>query len=1315
MKSPFRKLIRISIILFALVLLFNFFAYYLMHINSTEKNKYSDARSISGRQQTLSQVIAKDVAILSVSLLDNSQAQAVKDSLAATLEIFQKQQEFLAKQDAGEQLPIPQQIFDIRILFSSANPHYSNLVRLGTELSKADSNSLAANRGLYLRSIMSNEQKYLSYMRDITRHYTALVNEKNSQASTIDTGKLISLIIAIVCLVIMVLEPAFKRGEKNYSELQKTKNDLLNEKTHLTSILQSQTNYVIRINKVGNFTYANPAFMNTFQHTEEDIYSKFFYETIFPKDMLRCQQAADDCWRNPGKISRLVIKKPIGKTRDFLWTEWEFLALSDEAGFVQEIQGIGSDVTSKIQSQQIKEEAIETLSYTMTYAKMGSWKYDFETRLLELSKEFMALLAIENSYNKIDLEEFLQKYIVPEDFLAVLEEFSKAKENKNEPEHESSFSCRVITEQGWMRYLSVKGKVMNNKTFFGVAQDMTSQKESENALLNSEQKFRLLAENSEDIISVHAADGTMWYLSPSVTKVLGYEVDDIIGKSIVQYVHPDDRFKFFPSEENRSSLTDNETLTIRYRISKQDGAYIWLESILKPIIDDNEVIKLICTSRNITVQKSIQENIKKKDQLLQAVAEATHALLINTNLNQAISESIKSLGKNSMVDRVYIFQNHFNNQEQKWYTSEVFEWTEDDADLRLDSPVIKNVPFEDIKGIISPLKAGQHFISYKSNESDQQLIAIYERSKLLSSVAVPIFIKDQFWGFVGFDEFKKGREWTEAEFSILKSYASSLSAAIERKEIEVELIQAKELAESANQAKSEFMANMSHELRTPMNGIIGFTDLVLTTDLQKTQRDYLENVKRSAYGLLDIINDVLDFSKIEAGKLLIDDTVFKLDELVEGTIDILTVKAYEKKLEMLFKVDQGIPSQFIGDPVRIRQVLVNLLGNAIKFTKQGEIFISIKKSSEIYFKENKKFMDISIDVADTGIGIPTEKLDKIFESFTQADTSTTRKYGGTGLGLTISKSLAELMHGSLSVESDPGKGSVFTFHLSLEVANELPEVLPPGKPLLQRVLVVDDNETNRYLMQEILAQLGISSELVHDGRTALAKIQHAEQNMQPYDLIITDHHMPEMDGITLVKEIKKKTITNQPTILMLSSLEKNMYQYDADKTGISKFLSKPVKMHELYSTLLSLFEKGMQNDSLHPSLPVIEKISQAASIMVIDDDPINMLLISEVLKRMGFEVIQMHSGREALEALPHYDPVLIFMDVNMPEMDGYTTTKLMRKLPDPHGLVPIVALTADAMKGDRERCLEAGMNNYISKPFKREEIEGVLKNYMLLI
>ena len=1319
MKSPFRKLIRISVILFVLVLLFNFFGYYFNHIRSVESQELIEAIHRTGRQQVLSQQISRE----SVMLLNDPGQRTyahLRDSLTSHLDLFKAEQDTLDKRVAVKQAPIPPRIFQIKLLLTSASPFFGQLQATSRELVQSDSAMLVINRPLYLRNILHNEEKYSALMGQVGQSYTEMVGEKSSEVSTVDTGKSISLVLAILCLIILVLEPAFKSGESNYNELQKARNELINEKKFLASILRSQTNYVIRLNRTGHFTYANPAFLTTFGYTENEIQQTRFFTTIFPKDLARCQQVAEECWNNPGKICRLVIRKPLSNSRQFVWTEWEFLALQGDDGQVNEIQGMGLNVSEKIHSEKMKEEAIQTLSYASTYARMGSWKLDFQSMELWLSREYKALLAMdEEDPDRMSIHDFINNYIVPEDFALLQEMLERALEQKENVGFENAFSCRIINKQGWMRYISIKGKVMEDQMEFGIAQDITAQKESENALLNSEQKFRLLAENSEDIISVHAIDGTIWYLSPSVKNVLGYEVDDVIGKSFDVYVHPEDRHKFITADQ-LPTFTDNESITVRYRILRKDGSYIWLETIIKPILDQEELVKLICSSRNITDRKIAQEKLKKKDQLLHGVSQATYSLLINADLDRAITASLATLGSKAMVDRVYMFQNHFDKALGKWFTSEVYEWTENDADRRHEkNPRVLNKPFEEINKLVEPLQKNEAFISYRHTEEDPQLRAIYERTNLLSSIAVPIFVKEQFWGFVGFDIFKREREWSEAEFSILRSYASSLAAAIERKQIEVELVHAKEIAESASRAKSEFMANMSHELRTPMNGIIGFTDLVLTTELLKVQRDYLQNVKKSAYGLLGIINDILDFSKIEAGKLLIDRTLFKLDELIEETIDMLTLKAFEKKLEVLYKVDPTIPSQFLGDPVRIRQIVVNLLGNAIKFTGEGEIMVSIGKEGEIERQKDKQVLKLAIAVRDTGIGIRKEKLQKIFESFTQADTSTTRKYGGTGLGLTISKSLAELMGGHLTVESDPGKGSCFVLHLVLEVANQQPEVQLPKDPLLNKVLIVDDNLSNLQLMQETFGYFHIASELAANANLALAKLKEAYEKNEPFNLIIADHLMPGMDGIAFAREIKRLyPDTDHPLILMLSSLEKNIYQSEAGKSGINKFLSKPVKMHELHATLLSLFEKTMQNDQLHPSLPNhngIEKISEPTSIMVADDDPINMLLISEVLRRMGFEVIQVSNGKEALDRLPHCEPAIIFMDVNMPELDGYATTRQIRQMPEPWCNIPIVALTADAMKGDREKCLEAGMNKYISKPFRLEEIDEVLRSYTLMV
>lgn len=528
-----------------------------------------------------------------------------------------------------------------------------------------------------------------------------------------------------------------------------------------------------------------------------------------------------------------------------------------------------------------------------------------------------------------------------------------------------------------------------------------------------------------------------------------------------------------------------------------------------------------------------------------------------------------------------------------------------------------------------------------------------------------------------------------------------------------ELLCAKTMAEAASKSKSEFMSNMSHELRTPMNGIIGFTDLVLTTELRDTQREYLQYVNKSSYILLDLINDILDFSKIEAGKLIIDTQPFKLSEIVEETVDMLSIKAFEKNIELVCNIDPELPCQLKGDAIRIKQILVNLLGNALKFTNNGDILVNVQLENEIYTNNGERYQDIVISIRDSGIGIHADQLKKIFESFTQGDASTTRTYGGTGLGLTISKNLVELMGGKIEVQSEPGIGSTFSIYLSLQVINKKPSVSFISRPFLKNVLVVDDNETNCDLMKGIFEFLDIPCRICYSGQEALVFIKESILQDTVFDLIITDHQMPGMDGITLVKEIKSLIKgPNEPFILMLSSLNKELFQQEAESIGINKFLSKPVKLNDLSHILSNIFDGAAPKKKKKPVLSTIKQQGQTATILVAEDNPMNMMLISELLLKMGFQILQATTGSEALALATKQNIDLIFMDIHMPEMDGYKVTKAIRSLPALKANVAIIALTADAMKEDKEKCLAAGMNDYISKPFRLTEIEQILKKYL---
>jgi PAS domain S-box-containing protein len=1457
MNSPFRKLLRIAIVLLSLVLLFNFFGFYLAEKKSKENENMAEVVKIAARQSVLSQLIVKDALLLVDPQFKSVDRNLLTGDFARAIDEISRNNQYLRGQIQIDSLPVPPNPFEVRAILAKAQTHLKKMLAVATEVRDADDVLLRVNGNLYARELIYNESKLYPLLEDLTRNYTRIMNERLEEVSDINTGKFVSLIVAIVCLGLLVLEPLFKNNQRNLQELKAARNELVHEQHYLRSILNSQTNYVIRINRAGNYTYLNPTFQQKFGYSDAELIGKPFFSTVLEQGKKEFQEAVEKCWANPGQVFSLRITKPVRSDKAMVWTEWEFIALTDENGNLNEIQGIGDDVSEKIIAERAKEEAIQTLSYAMTYARMGNYKLNFETLDFEASKELLNLVEVEADHPITrNLFEFMDRFVMDEDKSIVMGEFKTAFANRHIRDHEVSFSFRIRTAKGNQRFVYLKGKVVDESLGFGILQDITTEKESELALLNSEQKFRLLAEHSEDMITEHLPNGRMKYVSPSVYKVLGYDPSEVQGINILDYVHPDDIYKFFPDQTNAPD--DVETLTIRYRMRKKDDEYIWLESIIKPIIENGQVIKLICTSRNIserkrvesereqlitemkqseellrtvinstpdwiyikdlghrfllvnqahadslkrapedfvgrndieigypvdvvkgnpekgirgfweddrevvttgkakyipeeftimdgkphvmsvvkvplrdsdgyiwgvlgfahniTELKKVEDNLRRKDQLLQAVAEATHQLIINNNIEDAIGESIQLLGIKMQVNAVTVFRNQFDLARNGYYTSQMTHWDSFTGELMPEDKSLQNIPLWEDTVMIQTLRKEEIYCTHVKDVPESWLRKDLQNRRAVSIAVIPIFTLNEFWGFVVFSDCKIEREWSITEFSILQSFSSTLGAAIERKQMERDLVQARDLAESASKAKSEFMANMSHELRTPMNGIIGFTDLVLTTDLQRSQRDYLSNVKKSAYGLLNIINDILDFSKIEAGKLHIDHTLLRLDELVEETVDILTVKAFEKNLEMVLHIEPDLPSQFNGDPVRIRQVLVNLLGNAIKFTETGEIFVSVTKAGAIYKKNGSPHLDLEIAVRDTGIGISREKLSTIFESFTQADSSTTRKFGGTGLGLTISKSLAELMKGNLTVRSKIGGGSNFTLHIPLEVVNAAPQIAAEHKPPLNRVLVIDDNETNRWLMAEIFSYFKIECAVSSGAAEAFNVLEKMKMNGEQPDLIIIDHNMPEMDGIELSKKLREMMHPeSKPHILMLSSLEKNIYQHEAEKIGITRMITKPVKLYELYALLCSLFSKETILEKPLMPIPAIERISNAASIMVVEDDPINMMLISEVLRKMGFEIIKALNGKQALSILPQHDPVLIFMDVNMPEMDGYTTTRRIRELAEPYRSIPIIALTADVMKGDREKCIESGMNDYVSKPFRLEELEAVLKSQMLLV
>ncbi len=867
-------------------------------------------------------------------------------------------------------------------------------------------------------------------------------------------------------------------------------------------------------------------------------------------------------------------------------------------------------------------------------------------------------------------------------------------------------------------------------------------------LKESEERYVLVAEGSNDGIFDWDLRTSELFWNERLYEIVGLSrstftptLDDFF-----ELLHPEDRERV--SENLTAHLERGSGYNVEFRLRHSDGGYRTCITRGKAQYDEERTpFRMAGTVTDITERKRAEEAQRF---LVEASAELASSLDYRATLASVARLAVPGLADWCAVD-VLEADGSINRLVVTHEDPEKVRWA---RELQERFPPDPNAPY----GAARVLRTGESEFMPEIPESvldeavrNPEHREILRKMGLKSYMVVPLIARGRTLGAITFVAAESKRRYGPEDLGLAEELARRTGLAVdnarlydsarkelterERAEEEIrklnenlerrveerteQLEEAMKAAEAASRAKSDFLANMSHEIRTPMNGVVGMTDLLLDTPLSDEQREYAETVRLSADNLLVIINDILDFSKIEAGKIRIETIDFDLRAAVEDTVTLLAERAHEKGLELASLLGHDMPTALRGDPGRIRQVLTNILGNAIKFTQQGEVVLKAD-----LVEETDGAATIRFEVVDTGIGMTEEQRSRLFQSFMQADTSTTRRFGGTGLGLAISKQLVELMDGEIGVTSEPGVGSTFWFTLPLEKQAEGAQTKPAAPANLRnlRVLIVDDNATNRTILQEQLTAWRMRSGLAENGPRSLEEMRSAAEGGEPYDLAVLDMQMPEMNGIELAQRIKSDPAISPTRLVLLSSSGQRSHDgEEARRAGIEAYLTKPVRQAELYETLATvtgaLTGVALEKDHLVTRHSSREKrSSMCAHLLVVEDNPVNQRVAVKMLENLGYRADVANNGLEALEAYSQTSYTAVLMDVQMPEMDGYEATAEIRRRESEDGgdsrRTPIIAMTANAIQGDREKAIETGMDDYVSKPVKSEDLDEVLKRWV---